>query len=111
EVRRHRHLGDAGAEPDQQAADDEQDRIRDPQRPGKDQQRGARDEEQEKLKLLMSPEGQDHAGTLGAVGAQAELPSAALISSSAACSAGLTFCPSSRCAFATFSTRVTTNFR
>ena len=52
DLRRHRHLRHAGPEADQQPAEDEQDRVRDPQRPGEHQQRRARDEQDEELELL-----------------------------------------------------------
>src|SRR5437867_6730525 len=57
-------LGTPG-EAEQQAADDQQDRIGEPQRPRQDQQPRTHDEQQEKLQLLLGAEIEDHAVTLG----------------------------------------------
>ena len=47
-------FGTPGREAEQQPAEHEQDRVRDPQRPGQDQQRGGRDEQHEELELLLA---------------------------------------------------------
>ena len=58
----HRQLRHAGPEAQQQPAEHEQDRIRDPQRAGQDQQRRGRDQQREQLQLLLPTELEDHRG-------------------------------------------------
>ena len=56
DLRRHRHLRHAWPEGEQEPAEDEQDRVGDPQRPGEHEQHRARDEQHEQLELLPGPE-------------------------------------------------------
>ena len=64
ELRRHRDRRDARCEPEQEAAEDEQDRVRDAERPGQDQQGRSRDQEREELQLLFRTELEDHRDTV-----------------------------------------------
>ena len=76
DLRRHRHHRHAGPEAEQQAAEDEQDRVGDPQRAREDEQRGARHEQHQQLQLLPRAELEDQLGA--DVAAAAEYPTASL---------------------------------
>ena len=64
DLRRHGHLRDAGRKPEHQAAEHEQDRVRDAQRAREDQKDGSRDQQRQELELLLGAEVGDHAEKL-----------------------------------------------